>query len=81
MGNDEILLAHFSTPLNRYDEEFFFLIQKATEYLKKYSSSFLSGIVIMNIIKFSEIIVEEICEYLIIKFKHEFCDFYIYHAV
>ena len=28
MGNDEVLLVHFSTPINRYDEEFFFLIQK-----------------------------------------------------
>ena len=28
MGNDEILLVHFLTPLNRYDEELFFLIQK-----------------------------------------------------
>ena len=31
MDNDKILLAHFSTLLNRYDEQFFFDLE-ATEY-------------------------------------------------
>ena len=74
-------MVHFSTPLNRYDGEFFFLIQKQQNVEKKISSSFLSGIVIMNIVKFCKIIVEEIWEHLIIRFKREFCDFRIYHVV
>ena len=54
---------------------------RSNRILKEFSSSFLSGIVIMDIVKFCKIIVEEIWEHLIIKFKHEFYDFHIYHVV
>ena len=78
MGNDEIFLVHFSTPLNRYDEEFF-LIQKQQKIENR--SIFLSGIIIMNIVNFCKIIVEEIWEQLVIEFKHEIRNFHIYHVV
>ena len=38
----------------------------------------MSSIVIVNIIKFSKAINEEIWEGLIIKFKHKFFDFHIF---
>ena len=69
MGKDEILSVHFSTTLIRYEEEFFFLIQKQ-QNIEKIQLDFLSDIVIMNIVKFYKIIVGEIWEHLIIKFKH-----------
>ena len=47
MCNDEILLVHFSTPLNPYDEKFFSLIEKQQNTEK--NSIFLFGIVIINI--------------------------------
>ena len=69
MGKDEILSVHFSTTLIRYEEEFFFLIQKQ-QNIEKVQLDFLSDIVIINIVKFYKIIVGEIWEHLIIEFKH-----------
>ena len=48
---------------------------------KNFSSSFLSGIVIINIVKFYKVIIEEIWEHSIIKFKHEFYDFNVHHVI
>ena len=79
--NSEILLVHLSTPLNQYDEKFFSLNQKQQLYCKNSTRVFLSGIVIMSIVKFSKIIIEKIWQHSIIKFKHKFCVFRIYQVI